>query len=712
MVLSGFYASPLMCYKKENKRKVYMQKKTNSTTKKGDMSCSGEENPLIFKYGFLSICALEIGFIIWRFLISPTRNSETFLLTFVIVIAISLPPGFGLALNIFTKKELSFYFTFGLCIGYGLIGGVWVLMIRLCCPLEPYIYIGVVLLIAGCLLFRKWGKIQTLFKQNSLSNCLINLLPPLAVLLFAFIVLSMVWMNSSVMTDVDCQSDSYSSLMILKEGRYPFVSPFLDETKLRLNIGPLFHTLTAVITKLKNGVLIKEVMAVAIISGSFFCMAIYFLANFLVKNRYMLFLAGILTLSRAYLSFFNDGNLTENVAFYYAVLFIVFLIYTMENEKILFAVLAGICLSLCMCSHPRVFIHNFPAFSLFFITCVVSSDKKLKKTYRSLLITMGIVLVLVIPQLLRLKNEELPASLYRNDATTLIGSIPYWNGYLIPVLALVGIIQIARKRNYVNIYVWSYFLMVLVFVEYWRVYQIFSPSWFELKKLTTPIFGSHYSYESFLSYPENWMSAWHAGVIIWPIAVVFAVNYMYHIFYCNVKLQVLKNFAIIFFVILVFLLIGYEFKNAKRYPEFILQSDYSALEWIRKNTSYEDTFLFSPFDNADENAVPNYVTSFWVPIVSERKSLPFRNYDIPGQFKFLNMDEPITGKVGQLQKAAYSIGDSQSYNIFKDLRITHIFVSGFLSGKLFNTYQNSPYVELIYYNTQPNSGTAMVYKLK
>ena len=193
-----------------------MQKNPNSTTKKGYISCSGEENPLIFKYGFLSICALEIGFIIWRFLISPTRNSETFLLTFVIVIAISLPPGFGLALNIFTKKELSFYFTFGLCIGYGLIGGVWVLMIRLCCPLEPYIYIGVVFLIAGCLLFRKWGKIQTLFKQNSLSNCLINLLPPLAVLLFAFIVLSMVWMNSLVMTDVDCQSDSYSSLMILK----------------------------------------------------------------------------------------------------------------------------------------------------------------------------------------------------------------------------------------------------------------------------------------------------------------------------------------------------------------------------------------------------------------------------------------------------------------------------------------------------------------
>ena len=122
--------------------------------------------------------------------------------------------------------------------------------------------------------------------------------------------------------------------------------------------------------------------------------------------------------------------------------------------------------------------------------------------------------------------------------------------------------------------------------------------------------------------------------------------------------------------------------------------------------------MFSPFDNADENAVPNYVTSSWVPIVSERKSLPFRNYGIPGQFRFLHMDEPITEKVRELQMAAYTIGDSESFKIFKDMRITHIFISGFLSGKLLNTYQNSPYVELVYYDTQPNSGTAMVYKLK
>ena len=122
--------------------------------------------------------------------------------------------------------------------------------------------------------------------------------------------------------------------------------------------------------------------------------------------------------------------------------------------------------------------------------------------------------------------------------------------------------------------------------------------------------------------------------------------------------------------------------------------------------------VYSPFDNAIENSIPIYATSFWPPIISERKSIPFRNYDLPAQFKFLNIDKPIAEKVNQLQRAAYSITNTESYKIFKDMKITHIFISGFLTGKLVHIYQNSQFVELIYYNTVPNQGTSLVYKLK
>lgn len=672
------------------------------------MECSKNASHLNTKYFFISICSIEIAFILWRFVITPTRNSGTFLISFITVLILSLPPGLGLSLNIFNKKDISFFFTFGLCIGFGFVAGVWALMIQLRCPLNSYLYIGIILLIAGCLLYRKRQELKRLFTHDSYQYSLTGFLSPVAVLLFAFILLSTTWLNSYVLTDVDCQSDSYNALMILKEGRYPIVSPFLDQSLLQLNSGPLFSTLIAVITKLKNSILVNEIMAMTIISGAFLCLTIYFLASFIIKNEIILFFGGILTLTRAYLSFFNDGNLPENIAFYYASLFVVFLLYTIENKKIIFSVIAGFCLSFCLLSHPMIFLYNIFPFSLFFVTFLVSTNKNFKKDYINLLIVMSVILIFVFPYMLRLKEAQPSNKMYANDATTLVNSLPYWNGYIVLISAFVGVILIATKRRAINIYLWTYFLMVLVFVEHWRFFQILSPSWFKLEALTVPAFGSYYSYKSFWEYPSNYLSAWQAGVIIWPILIAVVTDYLHRLCQRHIKIRVLKNSANIFALILLFSFIGYEFKSAKRYPEFILKSDYNALTWIKENSSYENTLIYSPFDDS----VPNYLTSFWVPIVSERKSIPFRNYNISGQFNFLSIDIPITEKVSQLQKAAYSITDSTSYNIFKDMKITHIFISGFLVGKLFNVYQNAPFVELIHYNTVPDQGTALVYKVK
>ncbi|OHB38846.1 MAG: hypothetical protein A2Y09_10300 [Planctomycetes bacterium GWA2_39_15] len=665
----------------------------------------------IVKYFFISICSIEVAFILWHFVISPARNSGTFLITFVIILFISLPLGLGLALNIFRNRDGSFFFTFGLCIGYGLIASVWALMIRAGCPLNPYIYIGVVFTIAGSLLFRKWRVLKGFFERNACQFRLTRLLPPIAVLLFAFIVLSATWSNSYVLTDVDCQSDGYNTLMILKEGKYPFVNPFLDQSCLQLNSGPIFHILIAVVSKLKSSVLIPEIMAITVISGAFFCMAIYFLASFIIQNEIVLFFAGILTLTRAYLSFFNDGNLPENIAFYFAAVFMVFLMHAMESKRRVFAVFSGIYLSFCMLSHPNIFIYHLPPFVLFFATFLVSRNKDLKKDYINLFITLGIILIPIFPYVLRLQ-ESYPSKLYENDATTVLSSLPYWNGYVVLILVLGGIILIATKRKVINVYLWTCLLAVLFFVEYWRIYQILSPSWFELKPMAVPSFGAYYTYKSFLQNPANYISSWQAGVIIWPIAIAVVIDHLFHLFGRYIKIRLLQNFAIFSIVCLTFFFISYEYKKTKRYPEFITKSDYNALVWMRENTRYQNTFIYAPFDEAKENSVPSWVTSFWVSVVSERKSLPFRNYYMDVQFKFLNLDKPITEKVNQLQKATYSIIDPESYKTLRGMKITHIFISAFLSEKLFGTYQKSSFVELVHYDSVPNQGTALIYRVK
>ncbi len=668
-----------------------------------------ESTHVTTKYFFILICSIEILFILWKFVFASTRNGGTFLVTFLTVLAISFPAGVGVTFHIFRNKPRSFLFSFGLCLGFGFLGGVWALMIILGCPLNPYVYVGAVMLIAGCLLYRKRRELKGCISRDLIHFNLAEFLSPIAVLLFGFIVLSLLWINNLVPTDVDCQSDSFNSLMILKEGTYPFVSPYLDQTRLELRSGPLFHTLIAVITKLKNTALLKEIMAITVISGAFFCMAVYFLARFIIKNEIILFFAGILTLTRAYVSCFNDGNLPENIAFYYGAMFIVFLLYAMENKSPIFALFAGFYLSFCALSHPEIFMYNIAAYCLFFITLLLSKNKNFKKAYINLLIVLGILLIMVLPYYLRIKGTQFSTDkigtnrMYDVLAATLSGTLTYWNGYFVPLLALGGIIRIATKRHSINIYLWTYFLTVLGLIEFWRFFQICSFSWFELKPLGYYVDETCFSYKTFLRFPDHYHCAWYGGVIILPIAIAAVINYLYYLSQQYTNIQIVKKYSIFPLIVIAFYFLGYEYTKTKRYPEFILKCDHAALAWIKDNTVYNNTLIYAPFDNAKENSDPIYLTSFWVPIVSERKSILFRNYNLGGSFKFTHIDKSIKEKVADLQQAAYTINNPESYKVLKDMKITHVFISGFIAPKLINIYNNSRYAELKHYELEPNS---------
>ncbi|MGR3316947.1 MAG: hypothetical protein ACUZ8O_00485 [Candidatus Anammoxibacter sp.] len=716
--------------KSKKKKKIVMKKKKTMMDKNIGSGSVEESGGLTVKYFFICIIIIEIAFIIYRFTLTSSLNGGAFVTTFIIVMAISFPLGLGASLNIFKNKDSSFLFPFGLCFGYGLVAGVWTLMILAGCPLNQYLYLAAIFVIAGSLLFRKRGELKYHFTQNPYNRNFAGLLSPIAVLLFAFIILSNIWLNSTVPSGVDCQSDSYNTLMIFKEGKYPTVFPFLDQTKLQLRSGPLFHTLIAVITKLKHGVLLPEIMAVTVISGSFFCMAIYFIARFLIKNEVILFFAGILTLTRAYLSLFRDGNLPENIALFYGALFIVLLMNTMLTKRVIFAIFAGLCLSFCALSHPEIFMYNIAAFSIFIFTLLILKTSNLKRDYVNLLVIITIILIMVIPYILQLggihsaskisqimgSHESQTIKLHATDATTLIDSLPFWNGYIVLLLALAGFVLIAFKRQAVNVYLWTYFIVVLCFIEHWRFFQLFSP-WFKLEPIDNPWLGANYSYKTFLWYPVNYRSAWWGGIIIWPIAIAAVIDFLCRLWNRYVNIKFLKTYICYFLIIPVFLFINYEVTNSSKYHPHMLSVDYKASEWLRKNTVYEETLIYVPFDNTKGVCVPKFKTSFWPPVVSERKSVIFRNYSSPTQFKFISDDRHMMQKkIDRLQQAAYTISNPESYKTFKDMGITHIFISSYIAANLLTTYQNSPFVELVHMelkmrNKKTASG-ALVYRVK
>lgn len=665
---------------------------------------------------FIIVCSIELLFILLKFVFDSTRNGGTFIVTFLLLIFISLPPGLGITLHIFKNKSPFFLMPFGLCMGYGFVGGLWALMLLAGCPLQPYLFIGVILVITGFLLYRKREVLRCYIGKDAFKKSLKEFLPPFAVLLFAFIALSLQLINNYVPGDVDCQSDSFNTFMLLKEGAYPFVKPYLDQTKLELISGHLFHTVIAVVTKLKDGILIKEFMAVSVITGAFFCMGIYYLAGFLVKNEIILFLAGIFTLTRAYVTCFND-NPTENMAFYYGAMFIVFLMYAMEEKKVIYATLGGFFISFCALSHPEIFLYNILPFSFFFMTLLFSKDINPKKDYVNLLVIIGIILIVVLPYYLRIGEKILTVEAAKTNklhdmyAPTIIDGLTFWNGYIVTLLLFGGIILILLKRKTINVYIWTYFFTVILTIEFWRVFQIFSPSWFKLELFAQHRFGPLYTYKTTLWYPDSFHTAWYGGVIVWPVIIILVVSALYKLFDKTCKNYRVKKYLNILFIIAAISFVGYEIKKAIQYPQFIPARDYDALEWLKNNTQYENTLIYAPFD--ENNKIPDYVTSYWTPIISERKSILFRNYRLSSLFRFRNTN--IRERVDTLQKASYSIDNPESYKVLKDNGITHIFISALLSFNLYDMYQNSPFVERVHYSFKKEElqeGTSFVYKVK
>lgn len=688
-----------------------------------------KSNDLITKFFFIGIVFIEIAFIIYKFLLTPNLNGATFAFTLLIIIAISFPIGLGAVLNIFKRDDSSFVFSFGLCLGYGLTGGIWAFLILAGYPLNAYLYVGVIVAISSFLLFIKREKLKHHFSKNLYKNGLTELLSPIAVLLFIFIILSLNWLNNTVPTGVDCQSDSYNALMILKNKTYPIVTPFLDQTKLELQSGPLFHTLTAVITELKNGLLLPEIMAITIISGAFFTMAIYFVASLIINNQIILFFTGILTLTRGYYSFIKDGNLPENAAFFYAALFIFFILSTLKNQRKLFAISAGFCLTFCALSHPEIFMYNITVFALFLITFLIVKPKNWQKDYLNLIIALALTIIMVIPYALRINHKQMMvnkitatttqiSSMHDAIATTLTESLPYWNGYLIPLMALGGLVIFALKRKCFNIYFWTYALAVIIFIEHWRFFQIFDFPWFELKLLDKPSFATSYGYKTFLWYPENYHSSWYAALIVWPIATAFLIDFLYKIGK-NYSLNIpsLKK-HLIFSIFPMFFLVFNEIKETPEYKNFIFDTDYLTSMWINENLSYENSLIYAPFDISNDIAKPIHATSFWLPIISEKRTVLYRNYDIPGAFKFLSKKrKTVENEVKLFQQAAYSLNKPESYKVFKDFGVTHIFVSSALAPVFYEPYNNSPYVEMIHYdqeiiNEQGDYNVSFLYKLK
>ena len=562
---------------------------------------------------------IEIAFLIYFSI--TTKNIAQYNISLILITLIAFPLGISTSILLFREKSLSELLILGFCTGLPLTAGIWGILAYISIPIHPIIYLGSTFFTSIILLLiikLKYKKILYKKDINYKEICL-----PIVVFLLGFLWHALMQANNNVSYDCDSQSTVYIETLMKYQG-YSAIKPFLSGEVVNITHPPTFHILVVLASIIKNSTMNKECMAITVICGAYFVMAVYLLAYYLSrKNLVIAFFAGILTLNRAYLTTYNDGNTSELFAFVCVTVFLMFLLHAFEEDNwiksFVTASVAGFVFSHAALSQTEVFQWYLISASFFVITFLATKHKRYKKDYLVIVISMFVcgmcVLPWFLPSLSNFSKESL-GRLEDKEATELILSLTYWHSYTILILSMIGLVVLCIERSKIGIFIVTHVLVMSFLIIHWRFLKLIGFEWFLLKPIQGTILGARAYFTSPIKFLWNYTIAWYSLTIAFPVAAAYCLNFFNN---CLKKIKIFQyktNIPLVFIVIGVSFFMYYESKKYIRYPEWLLKSDYETLLWFRKNTSYKDTLILN---SPEPISLPNgilFYCSYWVPAVA------------------------------------------------------------------------------------------------
>ena len=318
-----------------------------------------------------------------------------------------------------------------------------------------------------------------------------------------------------------------------------------------------------------------------------------------------------------------------------------------------------------MLTHPRFFKWMTLAILFFSVSQLVARGKKDWKNFLIPFIVLFVGLLWAAPWLstrVALASEHLWTFNWQ--------FIDYRYGTILPIFLALGIAQILLKRNNLTI-------LLLVWL------------------ISTLLLGGYMSnaYGSSIVVPI--ISAYGFLLIINLIGLLSR-----KIQTGQRKYRYLKISAVFLFCLLFFAATILDPRSSFSNGPIISDADISALTWLKKNTSYENTLILNQTN-------PHY-QGHWVPVVSERKSIFSRGFTgIRGHLIF--SDKEFERAEAMAKWAFYNITEPRAHRILQELGVTHIYLSaGIPFGKyptpkeVYELYEQSPFVKLIHSNNDPS----------
>jgi len=665
-----------------------------------------------FTYLAYIVIIIEASFLFY-FSITTTNISQ-FTISLIFIVLITFPIGISTAILLFRNKSLSELIVLGFCTGLPLTAGLWAILMYSSTQIHIVRFFGSTLFISVILLLTTKLKYKRILYQKSFDHK--EILLPLIVFLFGFLLHAFMLANNNVPFDCDAQSANYIEVLMKHQG-YPAINPFLSGEDVNIAYPPTFHTAVVLSSMIKNSAIHKECMAITVICGTYFVLAVYLLAYYLSqKNHTIAFFAGILTLNRAYLTHYNDGNTTEMLAFLCVATFLIFLLHAFEEpyrlKSLIIASLGGFVFSHAALSQTEVFQWYLLSIAFFAFCMLFAKGVNYKRDYPALFASLFICGICVLPWFLHsiqnFDKSEL-GQLTDKKATELVLSLTYWHSYVFLALSMIGLIIFCKEKKKVGIYLVTHVLVMFLLIIHWRFLKWLGFEWFQLKPLQGNYLGARASFTSPIKFLYNYTIGWYSLTIAFPIAASYCLYVIKNIFE-KIKIFPLKKLKIplVSIVIAITIFMYFEYKNYRRYPEWLIKTDYDALLWFRENTSYENTLILNSPENIRLPNGAKFFCSYWVPAVSERRAVYARG--LGGDHIPISKD--LKERINRLGDVFYNIQNPNAYRVLKNSGITHIFISTLISGKLIENYLKIPFLELVHYKSLPNLGTAFIFKVK
>lgn len=665
-------------------------------------------------FAYLLYFAILIEIIFVLYFSFTTKNIVQYIFSLILIILFTFPLGISTSILLFREKTLSEITVLSICAGLPLTAGVWGVLSYSSIPFHPSIYLGSIFLISIILLLITKIKYKKILCQENINYKEICL--PVIVFIVGFLWHALMQANNNVPFDCDAQSANYIEILMKYQG-YPAVYPFLSNEIVNIAYPPTFHTLVVLTSIMKNSAILKECMAITVICGSYFVLAVYLLAYYLSQKNYLIaFFAGILTLNRAYLTNYNDGNTTEMLAFLCVAVFLIFLLHAFEEshwiKTFALASIAGFTFSHAALSQTEIFQWYLISLIFFLITFLISKRIHYKKDYLVFLISMFACGICVLPWFFNsINNFDKNAldKLSDKEATELILSLTLWHSYVFLGLSMIGLIILIYQRNKIGIFMVTHVMVMFLLIIHWRFLKLMGFDWFQLKPLQGNYLGARAFFTSPIKFLYNYTIAWYSLTIAFPIAASYCLDFLNNLLK-KIKIFQFRTFCItpLFIAIGISVFMYYEYKSYCRYPEWLLKTDYETLLWFHENTSYKNTLILNPPDPITLSNGVQFYCSYWVPAISERRAVNSRG--LGGDHIPITQD--LAEKIKQLGNTFYNIQTPNAYEMLKNNGISHIFVSTLLASQLLDSYLKTSFLELVYYKSITEQGTAFIFKVK